>query len=567
MNSNLASPAPGPSQNADAQSLGHISAFGHHFAVSLPSQFATQAVLEFFKYFRASGILIENEMATGTRKWPLPETEWAFSVTLSEFILPIPASFALIQGGPASYVFPKHCVIVTTLSAANQLLRSLEAVKPKKTDVEGRFLPWVPVRKPVRRLDEMASRDDDATLIPDAKALPAEEPVSEAEFSSITDQDIRQEFENLARALGFDTPLPLILIRGDEHRYGFTTGSVYYNSDYRIRRIRLVTCPNSDLAEILATAVHELAHPASRTRIHGLEFKRTLVDLASRFWGSSWFDGARERLDGPYPVIDYWIATGIRSALVHGEPPLAKRGDDGQMARIVTKIRKLRELAKDQIGTPEGITATAMANDLITLYGLESYSVQIDAAIDDQMIDQWLLLADSGVWRQTLVSSLCKYCDVFALLNRHENQMHLFGFYSDIIAAEYLYNISTERILRECQAHLERWKRDNAPGPGATTRERTSFCVAAVDAFSERLEALARHEAEDGAAKSHPMTARPRAEGFAAEEFAKRGLRWSRGSPRYIRVNEAGSEVGRSLEIVRGVSSTTGSNIPKRIGG
>jgi hypothetical protein len=430
-----------------------------------------------------------------------------------------------------------------------------------EVDAEGRPLPWVPPRYQTQSLGIADDDGHDAVLLATG-ALPIEpEPTPEFQGpSSISSDDIRDWFTRLTALTPFKT-VPLTIARGSIHKHGFVTGRVWFGADLVPRRVHVTTCPNSDWAEILGCLLHELAHPISCTHGHGEEFKRTLVELAERQWGTRWFAEARARLNESEQSLGYWVASGIRAALRSGDPPVARAGDDGQLARVVTKVRKLRELALDQMGLPEGITATGTANDLVTTYGLGDYRIRIDAGIDDQMVDRWVLLEDISVWRRDLAHAIATYCDVFSLHRTGQARMHFFGKYADVVSAEYLYSICAAQIDRECERHLDQWKRTrDYLWPGDTRRERTSFCDSAAEAFGEKLKRIAGEElgASRTGEKRDKSAAHAAAEEFAREEHAKRGTAWTSGAGKHRVRNDAGRKVGGALQVVRGMASGGG---------
>lgn len=116
------------------------------------------------------------------------------------------------------------------------------------------------------------------------------------------------------------------------------------------------------------------------------------------------------------------------------------------------------------------------------------------------------------------------------------------------------------RIIRECEKHLELWKSQRMQvRPGDVVRERVSFCASAVDEFRKKLAEIKAATRENEARRTDE--ADETAESAAAEElarveFAKRGLSWSSGRRHGYQDNRAGREVGRSLEIIRGITAT-----------
>jgi hypothetical protein len=526
--------------------------------VQLPPDLAQAAVEKHLSTHRAKGSVIFGPCDKDVLGFPLTADQWAIRVDVPGVPLQFSEAMRLPIYGKEIYRFPRY-TIVLSVAASRWLLRALESVKPDERDAEGRPLPWVPAQHRVESLGATERPEDDAVLVAAGTSLPDfnEPPPTAAGQRTVTDEQIRAWFAELAALAGFSPPPALSITRGTVHKHGLTTGRVWFSPDFRPLRVHLTTCPNSDEAEILETIAHELSHPLSRSSTHGDEFKRTLLDLVERRWGAEWFVGARSRLADRYDLLDAWVATSIRAALRGAEPARPRDGDDGQLARVVTRIRKLRQLGTDQLGLPEGIAATSAANDLVTTNGLGGYGVRLDAAIDDQMIDRWVLLEDDARWRSTLTHLVGEHFDVFSLHMSRPPRMHLFGRYADVVGAEYVVEIISARVVRECERHLAQWRRgQGALQAGETIREKTSFCEAAVTAFGEKLRRIAREEAR--ASGERQSVERVRAEEFARVEHEKRGSSWQKGGRRERRENEAGRKLGGSLEIVRGLSSEGG---------
>ncbi|MFO0751565.1 MAG: hypothetical protein U1F43_38755 [Myxococcota bacterium] len=372
-------------ERAAASALAEVIELRGGRELRLPADFAVAALRRLLTLHRAQGEVVEGPCGAERCGRALAAEQWAVrlkdgvGVPLKLLRTSHRLAWAGKVGGDLVFVYPKYSVALSA-AHASRLLRALEDVKPELVEADGRPAPWVPLRHVVEVVGAPSGEDDDATLVSGPDALPpapAEAAVGDDGATFIASDDIRRWYAEVTAQVGVD--VPLTLVRGRQNRLGFTSGRVWFDATFRPLRVHLNTCPNADKAEILATIVHELAHPLSRTQVHGDAFKRTLVELAARLFGEAFMAGARAHLERGYTIVDYWVATGIRAALRGGEPPAAKAGDDGQLARVLTKIRKLRELGSNQLGLPEGIAATATANDL-TDYDLGDYAVRIDSA-------------------------------------------------------------------------------------------------------------------------------------------------------------------------------------------
>ncbi|MBI5545461.1 MAG: DUF2786 domain-containing protein, partial [Deltaproteobacteria bacterium] len=366
---------------------------------------------------------------------------------------------------------------------------------------------------------------------------------------------IREWFGQLCAAVRFPE-VPLVVRRGSSDAHGFVSGSIEMTSRFIPRRIVITTCPNADQAEILATLIHEMAHPLSRcARGHGPEFCKTLVDLAARLWGEAYVAAARAHLAGPYAVVDRWVSCGARASLAGREPPQRKVCDDGHAARVVSKIAKLWALASDQLGKPEAIGATALANELITAYGLDGNQISTAPSIDDQLTDRWIFLEQRQPWQRGLAHKVARFNGVYSLSMDAKARMHFFGRYSDVVAAEYLCSISIERIKRECAAYLEELRRRGQLSGGEARRAGVAFCDSAVREFGKKLQAIAAEESARSPGPTEPAAALDEAESFAMQQCEMRGMRVRTGRGRAIRHSAEGAEAGRRMQVVRGLDS------------
>jgi len=380
------------------------------------------------------------------------------------------------------------------------------------------------------------------------------QPVGDDDGAVTKTSTIREWFGQLCATLRFPE-VPLIVRRSRTDRHGFVSGSIEMNSRFVPRRVVITTCPNADQAEIVATLVHEMAHPLARARDHGPAFCQTLLDLAARLWCEPFIAGARAHINASYAVVDRWITCGARAALAGREPPARKVCDDGHAARIVSKIAKLWALASDQLGKPEAIGATALANDMITVYGLDRSQVCTAASVDDQMIDRWVVLEPRQPWQRILAHNIARFNGVYSLSMDSKARMHFFGRYSDVVAAEYLCTISIERIKRECAAHIEDQHRRGFLARGNARRASAAFCESAVFEFGRKLERIAAEESERSKGPTEQVAARDEAERFARQQLEMRGARVGAAHSREVRHSAAGAEAGRRMQVVHGLDS------------
>jgi hypothetical protein len=533
--------------------------------IRLPPELSRAAVRELLRREQLAGSVvmgpadISGAGSIAPEQWAIiaPPNSLRFAPEKKPVILPDGLE------GKAVVVFPKHTLVLPD-SQVRWVLSALEAVKPEKLDFEGRPLPWVPAlpRSPAPALE--TGRDDDAR-VDDREALPeCPQPLGDDEGAVIATSTIREWFAELCAALRFPE-VALIVKRGQTDRRGFVGGSVEMTSGFVPRRIVITPCPNADQAEIVATLVHEMAHPLARSRDHGPAFCQTLLDLGARLWGEPYVAGARAHPAGPYALVDRWVTCGARAALAGREPPAPKVCDDGHAARIVSKIAKLWSLASDQLGKPEAIGATALANDMITVYGLDRSQVCTAPTIDDQLTDRWVLLEPRQPWQRTLAHAVARFNGVYSLSMDSKARMHFFGRYSDVVATEYLCAISLERIKRECAAHLEDQRRRGLLFQGEARRASVAFCESAVREFGRKLEKIAAEVSARSPGPTEQGMALDEAKSFALRQLEMRGSRVRVGRGREVRHSAEGAEAGRRMQVVRGLDSQGGP--PRRLPG
>jgi len=539
----------------EAEKVAEVVRSGAVVEIRLPEDYAYDALKLFLHWHGADAKLLQGPWQIGEHT--IHDGQWAVAPTPGAPLElgAVGVDLGPTRLGPNLIVYPQNTIVVKT-ALASHVLRAMENLKPEELDSKGRPYSWAPpkVEQEADGIDR-SSNDHDAEVV--EQALP-EAASSEDAGETIATQNIEERFDWLCEQLGIPVP-NLVVLRGDELQMGLVTGKVWHTRSFAPLRVQLTTCPNSDMPEILATMVHEIAHPCSHGTGHDRAFKEMLVDLACMVWGDDFFAGARNHLGDRTNLVDCWVATGIRAAEQGQKPPRPKTADDGQTAKLLNRLRKLRALAEDQQGLPEAIAATAQANDLITMYGLGGYQLNIDARIDHQMVDAWVVLPDRSVWRRNLAHATAKFSSVFSLAFASKGRMHFFGRHADVVAAEYLYSVSAERIARQAEAHIDAWKdtlfREGArPKGGQVRSQKTAFCDSAVLGFKEKLTQIRYGEKQfDSTTTALQRADLSSAEAFAKAEHDKRGLSWGSRRGKQVRLNEAGHAAGHRLGVTRGL--------------
>lgn len=505
-------------------------------ALRLPEAHAADAVAAFFAGYGVEGVrtttdAIEAGVALDAGAWAI--------------ILPLRADAVLRRVVPkAQYATVSRTRTAVVLvqpiyslalkgQSAKRLKWALNDVLPKQDN--GLPFPWV---VPAAESEPLGRAPDPDDVVPAGTPLP---PIAEHDAETpLTSEIIRADFERIRQHLGL-ADFPLTIRRGAVPKHGFVTGRVHLRGATPVRMV-ITTCPNADRAEAAATLAHEFAHVLTPGAGHDARFKAALVDLAEALWGAAHLRGARDALAGSYASVDAWIATGIRARLAGAAPPFAIDPEEARVAIVVRRVQKLRALARDQRGTPEGVSAAATANDLIVTHGLGTYRVALPGDLGAEMCDRWLLIGKRQPWRAQVAFAVARFCDVFALQHTGYGGMHLFGRSADVITAEHLFGVAIERITARCAQHMQRWRAAHPLLKGGAARsQRTSFLHSAAYGLRQALD------------PTPDSTAIAVAEEFARVEHTKRGSGWSAGRGRGHRHNPAGFQAGQSVRLSKPV--------------
>lgn len=205
------------------------------------------------------------------------------------------------------------------------------------------------------------------------------------------------------------------------------------------------------------------------------------------------------------------------------------RDSDGDAAahrlRAMSRIRKLLRLAEDQPGTPEGISALAMADGLMARHGISRSTLQLEGAQAD-FRNRSFAIGRKEAWRRSLVDAVADYFDCAALYRADEDVVETYGPEASLPQVEYTFAVYLRQLQRRWKAHVEElksleiWER-------LTLREqldtRDGFCVSFAAGVKERLERDRIQEAREDPAIDALMNAQRR----ALERWMRRaGVRW-----------------------------------------
>ena len=546
--------------------------------VHLPEAYALEAIKAFLSDHWIQFEVIPIPEGRLRQRPALQDEAWCFCFLdtedyLLERVFPSKKLLSLKHEGRTCLgaVFLKNTLEVKTRKA-QRLQRALERVKPTELDTRGLPTPWVSLRQ---RIDPLLTAEKETGEVirfhtsgqeASWKVPAIEDTTFQQAEAQVQEQSIREAFQRIREHLQFPET-PLILRRSGSNKQGFVTGRIWLTHDDHPLRIVLTLCPNADLADCLATLIHEIAHCLSKSTAHDITFKKTLVDLCKSLYGDDFFDGCLKHLESSYRTVDLWVIQGIRASLKNEPVPVEKQPhtlEQGHMLKVVGRIQKLRALAADRPGSHEGISATIHANRLIAMYGLGDVQIRSEWEDEEQMVDRWIDVGKRQPWRRSLVDSIAEYCNVFALTSSlWPNGMHLFGRYRDVVAVEYLIGVCAEQIERECARHIKAWRKEHPELKGGPVRrEGISFRDSAVLAIEHKIresQKLGREAVENEPhselARGHLLATRDfkLAEAFARDEHHKRGSSWTTGYGKVTEHNAEGYEAGRAVSLRGGI--------------
>lgn len=525
--------------------------------VELPPGLAAEAVQHYLKGWRGLGGQVHTGRKAGGRA--VPKGSWALSID-RRLVVWVERVVRSQGGGLVTawnvrdrvfFLQPLHSIVVVR-GHEDAVLRSLEAVKPERLDERGLPVSWRPAAPPTRSLGGERGREDDVEQVDSGPSLPPAPGGGRPELDPTDEASIAGALAWAAGRAGFGA-VPLVLVRQDSVQDGFVPGRIWLAPGGPVK-IRLDPGPNADAAELWATLLHELSHGLAGGGAHDRAFRAAMVGLAESIFPEGVFVQCHARLDGSTTALDAWLALCIRAALRGSPPPVPvqDRGDEGQLARVVGRITKLRRLARSSPGSPEAISASAVANELLLRWDLGSYQVRLEAGIDEAMCDRWVSIGKRSVWRRTLAFTVAEHFGVFALSRRDRGWMHYFGRYSDVVTAEWFYEVWEAHILRASDEHIRRFKKAGGAARRSTRTERTNFCDSAVVGLAHKLRAVRRASDDDTSARLFA------AERLAESEHARRGTRWSSGSGKTVTLNPEGMAAGHAAPMGRGVHGTGG---------
>jgi hypothetical protein len=211
--------------------------------------------------------------------------------------------------------------------------------------------------------------------------------------------------------------------------------------------------------------------------------------------------------------------------------------------RIAERLHKLRNLARDQAGTPEGETAARLARQLMREHARARIGPDRPG---DPHRKLRLSLGQVAPWRRRLAVAVAKHCACVAAWPRGSAEVVLFGRRSSVLIAEYLLTVT----LREVELARERFVRDRNADPDDVPAElRTplnAFCQSAVTSIDARLRAM-RDEEQEEDPSGHALVRQEDAD--VRQWLDDEGVELQKAAPSIAAHCQAGWDAGRAVPL------------------
>ncbi len=211
--------------------------------------------------------------------------------------------------------------------------------------------------------------------------------------------------------------------------------------------------------------------------------------------------------------------------------------------RIAERLAKLRKLAEDQAGTPEGELAAQIARQLMREHARARMG---PAVAGDPFRKKRISLGKAAPWRRRLAVAVAKHCACVAAWPRGSADVVLFGRRSSVLIGEYLLLVT----LREVEGARQSWLRirgglgDEVPDELRTPLN--AFCQSAVTSITSRLTAL-REQERDADPAGHALVL---AEDHKVRDWMNdEGVELSRAAPNITAHCQDGWDAGRQVPL------------------
>ncbi|MGC6492696.1 MAG: DUF7168 domain-containing protein [Myxococcota bacterium] len=217
--------------------------------------------------------------------------------------------------------------------------------------------------------------------------------------------------------------------------------------------------------------------------------------------------------------------------------------------RLLTRVRKLLRLARDQDGLPEGDAARARAREMMARHGLEAHQVQVGGEGAADFIHRQFDLGQHEGWRRALVDAIAEYFDCVALYEKDADVVETYGPAHCLPQVEYTFTVYLRELVTRWRSHVEDL-REEALWASLSRRQqlehREVFCTSYVMGVRDRLKEDRRTEADDDPS-SAASAAHQRRE---LERWMRRaGVRWRARPGRIHGYSDAGYTAGHSVDV------------------
>lgn len=163
---------------------------------------------------------------------------------------------------------------------------------------------------------------------------------------------------------------------------------------------------------------------------------------------------------------------------------------------IAAKIKKMLGLAEDQMGTPEGETAAALARKLMQQHAIEVADLDLVEAQNADPIEKKVTSVElQKNWMRDLFHVVGKHCEVQVVMHPRSTQMTIYGHRSGTEVCEYLYRVLARAIATEVVDYLKSEGITRSAYAEWLTGY-TSYCASAVQGVSAKLASI-RKAAQD----------------------------------------------------------------------
>ena len=241
---------------------------------------------------------------------------------------------------------------------------------------------------------------------------------------------------------------------------------------------------------------------------------------------------------------------------------------DAMTTKILTRILKLKALAKDQAGRPEGETAAELMRKMMLDHSIEEVDLAAADREPDPNIRHDVDLGQRSRWRRYLMANVADYCELTMTHYIRSSKGSFWGRASGCVIAEHLMTVLAREIERAADAYMQTYATTPAE-PGfiweSPKTVRFEFCFSAVSAVAAKLAKIKQKLADANAAGNALVVSR-KADADAFMHATVTGLRKERLPPVFH--SQPGYEAGARISIDAAIAADRdgGAGSSKRLG-